>query len=143
NRLPTRSAAALSGRSAAPFQGLSPRRAGKPPAGPEQVMIDRASARQGHFAPGDRIEIEIGGQALAFTVSGVTGYGSADSIGGGSMAIFSVPTAQRLFGLTGRYSQIDVKAAPRVSAPQLRARVAEILPPGVEAAPRARAPATP
>jgi putative ABC transport system permease protein len=116
-----------------PFQQPYTHRAGRPPVGPGQVMIDRASARQGHFAPGDRIEIAIGGQALPFTISGVTGYGSADSIGGGSMAIFSLPAAQRLFGLAGRYSQIDVKAAPGVSAAQLRARVAGILPSGVEA----------
>src|SRR5215471_10645596 len=141
-QIPSPFSVALSWPSDGPFQSIYTRRAGKPPAGPGQVMIDRASARQGHFAPGDRIEIEIGGQALAFTVSGVTGYGSADSIGGGSMAIFNVPTAQRLFGLTGRYSQIDVKAAPGVSAPQLRARVAEIVPQGVEAVTAADAAAT-
>ena len=101
-QIPSPFSVALSWPSDGPFQGIYTRRAGNPPAGPGLVMIDRASARQGHFAPGDRIEIGIGGQALAFTVSGVTGYGSADSIGGGSMAIFSVPTAQRLFGLTGR-----------------------------------------
>ena len=141
-QIPSPFSVALSWPSDGPFQDIYTRRAGKPPAGPGLVMIDRASARQGHFAPGDRIEIGIGGQALAFTVSGVTGYGSADSIGGGSMAIFSVPTAQRLFGLTGRYSQIDVKAGPGVSAAQLRARVAQILPRGVEAVTAADAAAT-
>src|SRR5215472_1384583 len=133
---------ALSWPSDHPFQSIYSRRAGKPPAGPGQVMIDRASARQGHFAPGARIDIAIGGQAMPFTVSGVTGYGSADSLGGGAMAIFSLPTAQRLFGLAGRYSQIDVKAAQGVSAAQLRARVAKILPGGVEAVIAASAAAT-
>jgi putative ABC transport system permease protein len=140
--LPAQFGIALSWPSGRPFQGTYSRRAGTPPAGPGQVMIDRASARQGHFAPGARIEIAIGGQAMPFTVSGVTGYGSADSLGGGSMAIFSLPTAQRLFGLAGRYSQIDVKAAPGVSAAQLRARVARILPRGVEAVTAASAAAT-
>jgi putative ABC transport system permease protein len=115
------------------FQGIYTRRAGRPPTGPGQVMIDRASARQGHFTPGDRIEVAIDGRAMLFTVSGVTGYGSADSPGGGSMAIFSLPTAQRVLGLVGHYSQIDVKAAPGVSAAQLRARVAGILPSGLAA----------
>jgi putative ABC transport system permease protein len=140
--LPSRFGIALSWPSDRSFQGLYTRRAGQPPRGPGQVMIDRASAQQGHFAPGTRIEIAIGGQAMPFTVSGVTGYGSADSLGGGSMAIFSLPTAQRLFGLAGAYSQIDVKAAPGVSAAQLRARVAKVLPAGVEAVTAASAAAT-
>jgi putative ABC transport system permease protein len=140
--LPSRFGVALSWPSDRPFQGAYTRRAGKPPAGPGQVMIDQSSARQGRFAPGNRIEIAVGGQALPFTVSGVTGYGSADSIGGGSMAIFSLPAAQRLFGLTGRYSQIDVKAAPGVSATQLRGRLAGVLPVGVTAVTAASAAAT-
>ena len=140
--LPSRFGIALSWPPDRSFQGLYTRRAGTPPAGPGQVMIDRASAQQGHFAPGERIEIAIGGRAMRFTVSGVTGYGSADSLGGGSMAIFSLPTAQRLFGLAGRYSQIDVKAAPGVSAAQLRARVAGIPPGGVGAVTAASAAAT-
>jgi putative ABC transport system permease protein len=131
--LPARFGIALSWPSAPPFQAVYTHRAGKAPTGPGQVVIDRASARQGHYVPGERIDIAIGGQAMPFTVSGVTGYGSADSLGGGSMAIFSIPAAQRLFGLAGRYSQIDVKAAAGVSAVQLRARVAGILPVGVEA----------
>src|SRR5215469_16759784 len=140
--LPAPFGIALSWPSGHPFQGIYSQRAGKPPAGPGQVMIDRVSARQGHFTPGERIDIAIGGRAMPFTVTGITGYGSSDSLGGGSMAIFSLPTAQRLFGLTGRYSQILVKAAPGVSAPQLRARVAEILPSGVTALTAASAAAT-
>jgi putative ABC transport system permease protein len=126
----------------APFQAIFTRGAGAPPTGPDQVMIDRASARKAHYAVGDQIEVAIGGQARPFRVSGVTGYGSADSTGGGSMAIFSLPAAQRLFGLTGRYSQIDVKAAAGISAQQLRGRVAPVLPPGVQAVTAASAAAS-
>jgi putative ABC transport system permease protein len=131
--LPGPFAVALSWPPDHPFQSIFTNRIGRPPAGPGQVMIDRASARKGHYAPGDAIEVAIGGQARQFTVAGTTGYGSADTIGGGSMAIFDTATAQRLFGLTGRYNQIDIKAAGGVSAQRLRARVAGVLPPGVEA----------
>jgi putative ABC transport system permease protein len=130
--LPAQFAVALSWPYGAPFQAIFTGRTGRPPAGPGQVMIDRDSARSGHFAPGDRIEIMVGGQAMPFTVSGITGYGSAPSIGGGSMAIFDLRTAQRLFGLVGRYSQIDISANHGVSPQRLRAVVAKILPPGAE-----------
>ena len=40
-------------------------------------MIDRASARRGHYAVGQAIGIAIDGHALPFTITGITGYGSA------------------------------------------------------------------
>src|SRR5215813_2443008 len=117
----------------AAFQTSYTRRKGRPPAGPDQVMIDRASARTGHFAVGDSVTILLAGQAKKLTISGITGYGSADSFAGGSLALFSLPTAQRLFGSAGSYDSIEVKATAGVSAQQLRGQVARILPPGVTA----------
>lgn len=117
----------------AAFQTSYTRRKGRPPAGPGQVMIDRASARTGHFAIGDSVTILLAGQAKMFTISGITGYGSADSFAGGSLALFSLPTAQRLFGSAGSYDSVEVKATAGVSAQQLRGQVARILPPGVTA----------
>jgi putative ABC transport system permease protein len=117
----------------AAFQATYTRRQGSPPASAGQVMIDRASARAGHFAVGDSIKILVAGQARVFTISGITGYGSADSFAGGSLALFSLPTAQQLFGTAGSYDSIDVKAAAGVSAQELRDQVAAILPPGVTA----------
>jgi putative ABC transport system permease protein len=119
---------ALSWPANAAFQTAFTARTGRPPARPHQVMIDRASARRGHFKVGQIISISIAGHASPFAITGVTGYGSADSIGGGSMAIFSLPTAQHLFGLAGEYDQIVVKAAPGLPAAQLRDRVASALP---------------
>ena len=128
--LPGSFGVALSWPADAPFQTAFSRRSGRPPAGPGQVMIDRASARRGHYAVGQVIGVAIAGHAAGFTITGITGYGTADTIGGGSMAIFSLPAAQQLFGKTGEYDQIVVKAAPGLSAAQLRDRVALVLPPG-------------
>ena len=133
---------ALSWPADTPFQSAFSDRAGQPPTGPGQVMIDRASARRGHFAPGDTIGIAVAGRAVPFTITGITGYGSADSIGGGSMAIVSLGTAQQLFGKTGVYDRIVVKALPGVSATLLRDRVAAMLPPGLEAVTAASASAS-
>jgi len=119
---------ALSWPTDAAFQATFTRRTGQPPARAGEVMIDSASARRGHFMVGQTISIAIAGHASPFTITGITGYGAADSIGGGSMAIFSLPTAQHLFGLAGQYDQIVVKAAPGLPAAQLRDRVASALP---------------
>jgi putative ABC transport system permease protein len=129
--LPARFSIALSWPADAPFQATFTSRSGLAPAGAGQVMIDRASAKAGHYAVGDRIEVAIGGRAAPFTISGITGYASADSIGGGSLAIFGLPTAQRLFGKAGEFDQISVKAAPGTSAAMLRDRIAAVLPPGI------------
>ena len=128
--LPGAFGVALSWPADAPFQVAFTRRTGQPPGGPGQVMIDRASAQRGHYAVGQAIGVAIAGHAVRFTITGITGYGTADSIGGGSMAIFSLPAAQQLFGKTGQYDQIVVKAASGLSATQLRDRVAAVLPPG-------------
>jgi putative ABC transport system permease protein len=88
------------------------------------------------------VGIAIDGHAVPFTITGITGYGSADSVGGGSMAIFSLGTAQRLFGQAGEFSQIIVKAAPGVSAAQLRDWIAAVLPPADRAVTSATASAT-
>ncbi len=131
--LPAPFVAALSWPAQAPFQVPFTHRAGQPPRAPGQVMIDRASARAGHFTVGGRIEVAVGGRARPFTISGLTGYGSADSIAGGSLVIFDLPTAQALFGRAGQYDTIQVKAVPGVTAQQLRDRIAPVLPAGAEA----------
>src|SRR6516165_12363100 len=120
--LPAPFVAALSWPAHQPFQAVFTARQGRPPAGPGQVMIDRGSARAGHFTVGDHIEVAIGGHALPFTISGITGYAGADSLAGGSMAIFSLPAAQRLLGRPGTYDTIDVKAVPAASAAATAAR---------------------
>ncbi len=141
-KLPGPFGVAMSWPADTPFQATFSDRTGRPPAGPGQVMIDRGSARRGHFAVGDTIGIAVAGHAEPFTVTGITGYGSADSIGGGSMAVFSLGTAQQLFGKTGVYDRIVVKAAPGVSATLLRDRVAAVLPSGDEAVTAASASAS-
>jgi putative ABC transport system permease protein len=133
---------ALSWPADSPFQAAFSGRTGQPPTGPGQVMIDQASARRGHFTVGDPISIAIAGHAVSFTVTGITGYGSGDSIGGGSMAIFSLGTAQRLFGKAGEFDQIAVKAAPGVSADELKNRIAAVLPADDEAVTAASAAAS-
>src|SRR5262249_46700230 len=59
--------------------------------------------------------------------------GGAGRGGGGWRACFSLPAAQGLSGRVGRSDRMDVKAAAGVGPARLRAEVARILPPGVQA----------
>src|SRR5215470_7997196 len=77
--LPGKFVVALSWPADAAFHAVFTGRQGRPPAGPGQVMIDRGSAQAGHFTVGDHIKVAIGGHALPFTISGITGYAGAVS----------------------------------------------------------------
>jgi putative ABC transport system permease protein len=114
---------------------------GHPPRQPGQALLDAATARGLGYRIGDRISVvtPVGPQSL--TVTGITGFGGADSPAGAQIASFDTPTvlvvqtatAQRLTGLPGRFTEIDVLAAPGVSAAALRSRLAPLLPPRTQA----------
>jgi putative ABC transport system permease protein len=140
--LPAKFNVALSWPVGAPFQAVFTGRSGKPPTGPGQVMIDQASAKAGGYAVGDRIPVSIAGRAQPFTITGITGYAGTDSLAGGSMAIFDLGSAQRLFGKMGELDSIAVHAASGVDPAVLRDRVAAVLPAGVVATTAATAAAT-
>lgn len=108
-------------------------RDGRPPEGPGEVVIDAATARAHDFAVGDRVTILSLGPPEEFSLVGIVGFGTADNLAGATLAAFERSEAQRLFDLEGRLSSIQVAAADGVSAEALRARVAAVLPEGVEA----------
>jgi putative ABC transport system permease protein len=108
-------------------------RSGTPPSAPGDVVVDAATAKKYHLAVGERLDIATDAGVEPFTISGIAGFGDADNLGGATLALFETPTAQRLFDREGKFDEIDVVADEGVSAVQLRARVHEVLPKGVEA----------
>ncbi|MGH2629045.1 MAG: ABC transporter permease [Actinomycetota bacterium] len=108
-------------------------RQGTPPTGPDDVMIDAATARTSNLAVGDRIRILFQGPPREFTISGIAGFGDADNLGGATLAVFDSETAQEVLGKEGVYDAISVVADEGVPATQLRASIAEVLPERVEA----------
>jgi putative ABC transport system permease protein len=100
---------------------------GKPPVGPDQAVIDRASAKEGHFQVGDRIRITANSGAREFTLSGIAKFGDADSPGGATFALFDLPTAQEFVAKPGYIDDILVKGDGSVSDQQLADRVESAL----------------
>jgi putative ABC transport system permease protein len=100
------------------------------PAGPDEVAIDAATADSQHFSVGDRVGLIVnGGQEHRDRVTGIVDFGTSTSLAGGTIAVFDLPTAQRLFGERGELDQIDVAAKPGVSTPALVRQIRKVLPP--------------
>ncbi|HEY7659521.1 MAG TPA: FtsX-like permease family protein [Actinomycetota bacterium] len=113
--------------------GFTLRPGGSPPSGPDQVVIDAATAEAHDIQVGDRVEILFEGPPGEFDVVGVAGYGDVDSLFGATWALFDLPTAQQVLGREGELDSVSVVAEPDVSGVDLQRRIAEVLPDGVEA----------
>ena len=96
--------------------------------GPNEVVLDVASARDLKYTLGERIRIAGQATTATFTVVGTATIGNSSSIGGATIAAFDLPTAQKLVGLNGRLDQIAVTGKPGVSPEALVKSITPILP---------------
>jgi putative ABC transport system permease protein len=117
-----------------PNTQLSPYRLvqGRAPAGPDDVVMDKATATKHHFAVGDTVLIDLPNRPQRFTITGIVTFGSDNNLAGVTLAGFSLPTAQALFNSRGQYDTISVLAKPGVDNVALQRSIARILPPGVQ-----------
>ncbi len=98
------------------------------PTGPGDIAIDAATASRSNFAPGQTIGVVARGPEQRFTITGIVKFANVSSLGGSTMAVFTLPTAQQLFHKQGRYDTIDVAAAHGVSPQQLVREIRPLLP---------------
>jgi putative ABC transport system permease protein len=101
---------------------------------PGELVVDRGSADAGDLRLGDSVTVLTQTGPHDLTLVGTARFGSVDSPGGASVAIFDLATAQEL--LLGGIDEIDavmVDAEAGVSEAELTARVAAVLPAGIEA----------
>lgn len=108
-------------------------RSGTPPTGSDQVVVDAATAKTYGLSVDQTIRILFQGPAREFRIVGIVGFGTADSLGGATLALFDTATAQQVLGKEGVVDAIDVVADPGVSDIELRNRIQTVLPKGVEA----------
>ncbi len=100
------------------------------PRGTTQIAVDTKTASDLKLAVGSTVGvIPRGGAVVHLTVSGIVTFGSVGSLGGATLAIFDLPTAQKLFNKEGQLDEIDVAAQPNVSPSELVAEIKSILPP--------------
>jgi putative ABC transport system permease protein len=108
-------------------------RSGTPPTSTDQVAVDAATAKKYELSVGLTIRILFEGPSREFRIVGIAGFGTADNLGGATLALFDTPTAQQVLGKGGVFDEIDVVGDPGVSDTLLRARIQDALPKGVEA----------
>jgi putative ABC transport system permease protein len=92
---------------------------GKWASGPGQVVIDQGTAEKNGYSVGDEIGAAARGPVRQYEITGIAKYGTTNSIGGATIAVFDVPTAQALLGKRGQYDTIFVAAKDGVSDEQL------------------------
>jgi putative ABC transport system permease protein len=93
--------------------------AGRWASGAGQVVIDKGTATDNGYAIGDRIGVAAAGPVRQYRITGIARYGTVNSVGGATIAVFDVPTAQALLGKRGQYDAIFVAARDGVSSEQL------------------------
>ena len=98
---------------------------GKLPSGPNEVVLDRSSFKDGKFKIGDPVTIISQGGSKQFTVVGDVRFGDADSPGGATFALFDLPTAQSFIGQPGQVDAVLGKGDGSVSQTELASRVSQ------------------
>jgi putative ABC transport system permease protein len=102
---------------------------GKWPSGPHQVAVDKDAAKKLHVGVGGTVGLlPRGGRVQYFKVSGVAQFGTS-TLGGATLAIFDLPTAEKLFHKQGKLDQIDVAVKRGYSVPTLLSQIRSVLPP--------------
>ena len=98
------------------------------PTAPDEVAIDAATASKDGFSPGHSIGVIARGPEQRFRIVGTVKFAGVSSLGGATMAIFTLPTAQQIFHKQGEFDSIDVAAKPGTTPQQLVREIRPVLP---------------
>ncbi|MER6973493.1 FtsX-like permease family protein [Nocardioides sp. NPDC000445] len=115
------------------LDGAATFRQGRAPSGPREMALDARTAKKAGFRLGDPVDVLLQDGRQTFMLVGVIGFGETDSLLGATLAGFDLPTAQKVLGKVGVVDEVDVRAEEGVDPRELRDRIAEVLPEGVEA----------
>ena len=97
--------------------------------GPNEIVIDSSTAKSHDYGPGDEIRVSAQGPIERYRITGLSKFGSVDSLGGATFAVFDVPTAQKLLQKENVYDAIAVAARSGVSPERLAAEIRPLIPP--------------
>ncbi len=107
-------------------------RSGRFPRAAGEVTIDAATAKDEQLGVGKTIGVSAHGSSQRFTVVGTATFGSVESLGGATAAIFDLRQAQALSGKRGRLDSILVRARDGVAPAELRHAIDGVLPRGLQ-----------
>jgi putative ABC transport system permease protein len=101
--------------------------AGRAPAGPGEIVIDKHSAKLSKLGIGDHTTVLSTGEPRPATIVGITRFGDVDTPGGLSVVLFDDITAQAILNQPGQIDAIAVTARAGVEPDALVARIAPIV----------------
>jgi putative ABC transport system permease protein len=101
--------------------------------GPNEVVIDKATAADEKFKIGDTVGVQADGPVERLRVSGIVRFNSPISIGGATLAGFDLRTAQQLFKKEGKLDEIAVAASAGTPDAELLTNIRDVLPEGTQA----------
>ena len=105
---------------------------GRAPAAAGEVVIDVGTAEANDLGVGDEVGIQTMGGTETFEIVGLANFGTEDNLAGATLSIFTLDEGQRLFGLDGRLTSIDVLGTEDAAPEALVEAIAPILPDGAE-----------
>ncbi|SNS60742.1 ABC transporter permease [Actinomadura mexicana] len=106
---------------------------GRAPRAPDEVVIDRMFADEGHLKVGDRTAV-LTPEKVPVTVVGISMFGDEEAFGETSFTAFSLDGARRHVAKgADRISGVAVRAEDGVDQAELASRVRAALPAGVQA----------
>jgi putative ABC transport system permease protein len=110
-------------------QSLNPLRlvTGEWPRGEGQVAIDKATAEKQHFEVAETVGAFADGPLRKYRISGIVAFGSVDSIGSSTIAVFDLVTAGRLFDKQSKFDLIRVQARDGVTDAELLHQIRPLL----------------
>src|SRR5918996_764861 len=111
-------------------QPLNPlvRLEGEWPRGGDEVAIDTATAKGEGFRVGDSIGVVANGPVRDYRISGIVQLGSTSSLGGTTIAVFDLETAQTVFDKRNGLDAIQIAAAEGVEPAELAREIGPLLP---------------
>jgi putative ABC transport system permease protein len=105
---------------------------GRPPSGPDELAIDKATADAEDFAVGDTVSYLTDVGTFEGTITATVGLGSADSFGGAQLVALDLETALDRFGANGMVDAIDISVAEGADVAAVQRDIESILPPQTE-----------
>jgi putative ABC transport system permease protein len=114
------------------FNPLNLQPGGSWPAADGEVVIDAGTADKQNYAVGDMVGITTLQPTRQFELVGIAQYGSVDSLGSASFAVFTIPAAQELLEREGQLDTIAVAAREGVTEDELVGAIEPALPDDAE-----------
>ncbi|HEV3354991.1 MAG TPA: FtsX-like permease family protein [Acidimicrobiales bacterium] len=106
---------------------------GRPPAAPDEVVVNRGAAEKGNLKLGDTTTVQTP-DPVTVRIVGIAEFGSEAGFGGVTFTAFTLPAAQQhLMARPGQVSDVLVRGEPGVSQQDIVARLQRALPTGTEA----------